>query len=202
MATHMILIRHAAVDTQSRLCGSLDLPLSADGRAAVRGLIGQPPHGVGPDALFASTLARAAEVACELGRVWGLAPRRAEWAREIDCGAFEGMPIARLRRDFPDLWTRNEAQVDDAFAWPGGETYAHFRSRVLTGLSEAAGAHPSGRVVVVTHAGVISQVMGLIKGRPACVWEPDRPGPLTATEVVWEHGAPRAVLSFSDPDWY
>jgi broad specificity phosphatase PhoE len=111
------------------------------------------------------------------------------------------MPLAQLQRDFPDLWTRNMAQVDDAFAWPGGETYAQFRARVLAGLSSVADALPGARVVVVTHAGVIAQVLGAATGRPACVWEPDRPRPLTATEVLWEDGAPRAVLSFNEPDW-
>ena len=112
------------------------------------------------------------------------------------------MPLGRVQREFPDLWTRNQAQVEDAFAWPGGETYAQFRARVVAGLAEAAATHPSGRVVVVTHAGVISQALGVVKGRPACVWAPDRPRPLTATEVVWAEGAPREVLSFNNQDWY
>lgn len=155
-----------------------------------------------PDALFTSTLKRATEVAGELGRVWALDPRGADWAREIDCGDFEGMPLRRLQREFPDLWARNEAEREDSFAWPGGETYAHFRDRVLGGLSNAAASFPDRRVAVVTHAGVIAQVLGVVKGRRACVWKPDRPGPLTATEVLWENGAPRAVLRFSDPDWY
>jgi broad specificity phosphatase PhoE len=112
------------------------------------------------------------------------------------------MPLERLRREFPDLWSRNEAQVDDTFAWPGGETYEQFRARVLGGLAMTAHAFPSSRVVVVTHAGVISQVLGVVKRRPPSVWVADRPWPLTATEVLWEDGGPRAVLSFSDPDWY
>jgi broad specificity phosphatase PhoE len=112
------------------------------------------------------------------------------------------MPAEQLQRDYPQLWSRNTAQVDDAFAWPGGESYARFRARVIDGVAGAAIACPGGRVVVITHAGVISQVLGVIKGRPACVWGPDRPLPLTATEVLWENGAPRAVLSFSDPGWY
>jgi acyl-CoA reductase-like NAD-dependent aldehyde dehydrogenase len=45
-------------------------------------------------------------------------------------------------------------------------------------------------------------VLGVLKTRPCCVWKPDRPQPLTATEVLWTDGAPRAVLSFNDPDWY
>lgn len=198
----MVLIRHAAVDTAARLCGSLDLPLSPSGRAAVAALLRRPPHAQAPAALFTSTLQRAAEVACELGRVWGIEPRPVDWAREIDCGDVEGIPIEQLQRDFPDLWSRNEAQLDDTFAWPGGETYACFRARVLAGLARAAVTYENGRVVVVTHAGVISQVLGVVKGRSACAWEPDRPRPLTATEVLWVEGAPRAVLSFNDPDWY
>jgi 2,3-bisphosphoglycerate-dependent phosphoglycerate mutase len=202
MATRLALIRHAAIDTQARLCGCLDLPLSPAGRAALEALVRRPTHVEVPHALFTSTLKRATEVACALGRGWGLEPRPVVWAREIDCGDVEGLPIEQLRRDFPDVWSRNEAQVEDTFGWPGGETYAQFRTRVLAGLAAAAATYPCGRVVVVTHAGVISQVLGVVKGRPACVWESDRPRPLTATEVLWEHGAPRAVLSFSDPDWY
>ena len=202
MATRLVLIRHAATDTGSRLCGSLDLPLSPAGRADVSALLRRCAHAkIIPDALFTSTLQRAADVAEELGRVWAITPRAVEWAREIHCGYVEGIPLAQLQRDFPDVWTRNMAQVDDAFAWPGGETYAQFRARVLAGLSSVADASPGGRVVVVTHAGVIAQVLGAATGRPACVWEPDRPRPLTATEVLWEDGAPRAVLSFNEPDW-
>ena len=198
----MVLIRHAAVDAGARLCGSLDLPLSPIGRADVRALLRRLTQAVAPEALLSSTLNRAKEVACELGHSWRLDVRLADWAREIDCGEFEGMPFAQLQRDFPDLWTRNEAQVDDAFGWPGGETYTQFRARVLNGLHEVAATYGSGRVVIVTHAGVISQVLGAVKARPACVWQPDRPRPLTATEVLWEDGQPRAVLSFNDPDWY
>jgi broad specificity phosphatase PhoE len=145
---------------------------------------------------------RALEVACALGRAWEIAPRLAEWAREIHCGDVEGMPLAQLQRDFPEMWARNEAQTDDAFAWPGGETYAQFRARVLAGLSATAFAHTGKRVAVVTHAGVISQVLGTIHGRPACVWAPDRPEPLTATEVACEDGRPIAVLSYNVADWY
>ncbi len=134
--------------------------------------------------------------------MWGLEPHAADWAREIHCGDVEGMPLEQLRRDFPEAWSRNEAQTQDTFAWPGGETYVEFRNRALNGLKSVARDHAGGRIAVVTHAGVISQVLGVVKGRPACVWQADRPRPLTATEVLWEDGHPRTVLSFNDPDWY
>jgi broad specificity phosphatase PhoE len=112
------------------------------------------------------------------------------------------MPLEVLQRTFPELWARNLAQDDEAFAWPGGEAYAEFRARVLAGLSATAAGHAGGRVAVVTHAGVISQVLSVIRHRPAAVWSLDRPDPFTSTEVTWEHGRPKTVLRYNDPDWY
>jgi alpha-ribazole phosphatase/probable phosphoglycerate mutase len=201
-ATRILLVRHAAIDAGSRLCGWLDLSLSAVGRAQLEALLRRPARAEVPDALFTSTLQRARDVARELGRAWRIEPQPVDWAREIHCGDLEGIHLDELRRRFPDLWTRNAAQRDDTFGWPGGETYAEFRNRVVDGLDRAAARYPGRRVVVVTHAGVISQVLGALRNRPASVWEPDRPRPLTATEVLWQQGAPRAVLSFNDPDWY
>jgi broad specificity phosphatase PhoE len=155
-----------------------------------------------PAALFTSTLCRAQQVAAALGLAWGLPPEGADFAREIHCGEMEGMPLAELQRDYPEFWTRNAAQVDDTFAWPGGETYAGFRARILEGMQAAASAYAGQRVAIVTHAGVVSQVLGVIRGRPASVWAPDRPRPLTATEIRWQNGRPDAILTYDDPDWY
>ena len=202
MVTRIVLIRHALIEADGRLCGSLDLPLSRDGRHQLRSLLERPATRAAPDALFTSTLRRAHEVACALGPVWELPVQRAEWAREIHCGVVEGMPIAQVQREFPDVWARNEAQADDAFGWPAGETYQEFRARVVEGLTTVASRYAGQRVAVVTHAGVISQVLGIIRNRPACAWAPDRPRPLTATEIVWHGAAPAEVLTYSDPAWY
>lgn len=57
-------------------------------------------------------------------------------------------------------------------------------------------------MAIVTHTGVISQVLAVINGRPAAVWERDRPDPLTATEIAWQDGAPCAVLSYNERAWW
>lgn len=202
VATRVVLIRHALTGADSRLCGSFDVPLSPAGLVQVQSVLRQPPTRSAPQALYTSPLRRASHVAAMLGRSWALEPRVAEWAGEIHCGDVEGMPLAELRRRFPERWARNEAQTDDEFAWPGGETYRQFRARVLEGLTTMAAAHAGARVALVTHAGVISQVLGAIGHRAASVWAVDRPRPLTATEVTWENGAPAAVLTYNDPDWY
>jgi broad specificity phosphatase PhoE len=198
--THILLIRHAASDAAGRLCGSFDVPLSSDGRAALAALV-QRLRRQAPDALYTSTLRRAMDVADSLGTGWRLRPQPAEWAREIDCGDVEGMPFHQIRQVYPEHWARNESENDDDFAWPGGESYAAFRARILDGLRAAVASYIGGRVVVVTHAGVISQVLGVFRGRSPAAWVPDRPHPLTATEIAWQHGGPSRLLRFDDPDW-
>lgn len=202
VSTRVLLIRHAITDSTAQLCGWFDVPLAPAGYAQVSALLQRRPARAMPDVLFTSTLRRAKEVAIPLGRLWALEPRPSDWAREIHCGEFEGMPFDQLQREFPDLWIRNQEQTDSGFAWPGGESYAGFRARVLTGLNAAAAAYAGRRVAVVTHAGVISQVLGAIRHRPASVWAVDRPDPLTATEITWEDGTPTAVVTYNDSDWF
>jgi broad specificity phosphatase PhoE len=202
VVTRIVLIRHASTDPGGRLCGSFDVPLSPAGDMQLQELVARVPTQAAPDALFTSTLCRAHRVAAALGRAWGLTPQAAAWAREIHCGEVEGMPLDQLRRDCAELWRRNEAQDDETFAWPGGETYRQFRERILNGLRAVAGEHAGGRVAVVTHAGVVSQVLGIIRNRPASAWAADRPDPLTATEISWSGSGPSRLLAFNRPDWY
>ena len=183
------------------MCGSWDVPLSPAGQLQLQALVGRLQGHAAPSALFASTLRRASDVAAALGPLWGLEPQPVEWAREIHCGDVEGLPLAQLQRDLPEYWTRNEAQADDTFAWPGGESYTDFRSRILRGLRAAASAYGGQRIVIVTHAGVISQVLGVIRSRAASVWSADRPDPLTATEIIWKDDRPSTLLTYNVPDW-
>jgi probable phosphoglycerate mutase len=202
--TRVLLIRHAHIDTgpaPGRLCGSLDLPLSESGRAQLRSLsINGSRRRV--DALYTSPLTRARAVAAALGSLWALDPIVDDGLGEIDCGRFEGMPIEAVQRQYPDLWARNLAQKDDEFAWPGGESYSAFRSRVIRKVAAIAEKHDGERIAIVTHAGVITQILGMLRGRRPAAWEPDRPEPLTATEVTWANGGPAALLRFNERNWW
>lgn len=199
--TRMLLVRHAHVAT-TRLCGSTDVALSPEGEAQVAALRQRVHARVAPPALYASPLQRAAAVARALATSWGMAWQAAPAIAEIDCGAMEGLPIAEIERCWPQVWQRNAAQVDDGFRWPGGESYAEFRTRVLAGLSTIADAQPAGLSVVITHAGVVSQVLGALDGRPAAIWDADRPSHLAGAGLWWADGAPRAVSFVNAPDWW
>lgn len=112
------------------------------------------------------------------------------------------MSFDHVQRHFPDIWARNETQEDEHFCWPGGETYLAFRARVMAGLASLVQAHAGARVALVTHAGVVSQVMGAMRGRSAALWSLDRPAPLTATEIAWDGTTPVAVLTFNEANWF
>jgi broad specificity phosphatase PhoE len=103
MVTRIVLIRHASTDTEGRLCGSCDVPLSPAGESQLGELVARGPTQAAPDALFTSTLRRARQVAAALSRAWALSPQPAAWAREIHCGDVEGLPLLQVQRQFADL---------------------------------------------------------------------------------------------------
>ena len=197
----ILLIHHAAVDPAGRMYGGFDAPLSAAGRAALEALRARTPVNPAPAALYTSTLTRAREVAALLGRAWRLEPRYASALGDMHCGRVEGMRIADVRRVYPAAWARYEAQVDDHFRWPDGETYRAFRARILACLSSIAAKHRGERVAVVTHAGLVSQVLGALKQRPPAAWQADRPDPLSGTEVTWNGVGPLDLLRYNEAEW-
>lgn len=202
--TRLILIRHAHVDTGTpgqRMCGWLDLPLSPTGELQLKRFREEPSE-FKPLAVYASSSSRAHSTAQALADDWRVAVTPDPDLREINCGAVEGMLIEEVKHRFPELWSRNATQDDCDFAWPEGETYRRFRERVLGALNRIARRHVNTRIPVVTHAGVISQVVGAIEGLSPAVWEQHRPAPFTATEVVWSNQAPVRLLSFNVSDWW
>jgi alpha-ribazole phosphatase/probable phosphoglycerate mutase len=102
-----------------------------------------------------------------------------------------------MQRQHPELWGQDLGQRDESFRWPGGESYRVFRARVLPAVRRIAAAHPGERVLVVTHAGVISQVLGALARLSAAQWEPFRPGSANVTEIVWGPDGAR-LIRFDD----
>lgn len=205
-STRLLLIRHAHVDTGTgftgdRICGWLDVPLSAKGRQQIQAF-STGADGERPTALYTSSLVRARATSEALGGAWALAARVDPDLREIHCGAFEGLGVAAVQREHAAVWARNAAENDDDFAWPGGESYRAFRERSFAALARIAARHPAERVAVVTHTGVITQVIGLLEGlAPAC-WSHNRVAPFSGTEVQWLHERPQRLLSFNVREWW
>ena len=141
--TTLLLVRHGETDwnAERRWQGHADVPLNERGRAQARALAEQlgSEH---IDAVYTSDLGRARETAEIVGACLGIPIVVEPDLREIDVGPLEGL-------------TAEEAQ---AFAgWHGEPVEAHSR-RILQALARIAEAHPSGRVLTVTHGGSMRRV--------------------------------------------
>ena len=149
------------------------------------------------DAIYSSPLRRAAETAMVLTQA-GLGPLHTFPAlQEIDCGCLDGMSLDYVQRSYPELWQANQRQADGEFRWPGGESYREFRSRCLAAVRRLAQKHPCGRIAVVTHGGVISQIVGYLVGTSPAEWERNRVGNTAVTEIDWERSGGR-IVRFDD----
>lgn len=198
--TTLLLVRHAHTDSNDlgrapRLSGWTDVPLSDLGRQQLTRLRVINP-GATSRAVYSSDSQRALQTATTIA---GGAPIIAlRSLREIDCGRVDGWPLSGVKEEFPDLWRRNEAQDDETFCWPGGESYVRFRHRIIRAADGIACRHPGERVVVVTHSGVISQLAGFVEGESAACWSRWRPENCTLTEIEWSNGHGR-IIEFGRP---
>ena len=198
---HLIFVRHghtAGNDAgpNAPMSGSTDVPLSYLGRCEAHALGRRLARSIVFDALYSSPLARARETArIALGSLQRVSFH--DGLREIDCGDVDGMPVGEVQARYAALWRANLQQDDDHFRWPGGESYHELRTRCLAAVGAIASTHADQRVIVVTHAGVISQVLGAVHGVCAARWELFRPGNASLTWVDWQ-GDQGRLIRFDD----
>jgi broad specificity phosphatase PhoE len=179
------------------LSGRTDVPLSARGRVELQRLEFRLRGNTPFDAIYTSPLRRAAETAIVLEQA-GLGPvRMYPGLQEIDCGTLDGMPLDQVQRSHPELWQANQRQADCEFRWPGGESYSEFRCRCLTAVGTLTRKHPHGRIALVTHAGVISQLVGFVTDASPAQWGRYRVGNTALTEIDWE-GSRGRLVRFDD----
>lgn len=179
------------------MAGTTDLPLSARGRLEAELIADRLAGWHAENVVYASPLSRALDTAAAICRRRGGSVRVLDGLCEIDCGTADGLPLAEVWTRYPDAWQQNLRQDDPAFRWPGGESYAEFRERCVSAICAIAARHRRAPVIVVTHAGVISQVLGHIHGESAACWSRFRPENASVTEVNWEEDA-GSVARFDD----
>ena len=199
--TTFLLLRHAHTEANEhgaspRMAGWFDISLSGRGEAQVARLARAPFEGIAP-VIYSSTLPRALRTAAAAADDQCVVPLRS--LREISCGDVDGWLIDDVVARFPELWQRNLAQDDPDFRWPGGESYRRLRERVLKALRGIAGRHRGERVLVVTHAGAISQVIGHIEGLSPARWDVNRPPNCSITTVEWSPAGTMRLLDFGRP---
>ena len=161
----LVFIRHGSStwNDERRIQGQLDPPLSEKGKEQARRLAERLRESQ-VDAFYSSDLLRAREtaeaVAGCIGRPFELLPE----LREVALGEWEGLKRDEIVARYPEEWDRWAVRP----SWdivPGGEGTAAFEARVGAAIELLAERHPTGRVLVVTHGGVIQVALLRIVGR-------------------------------------
>lgn len=165
-ATRLLLIRHLEPDqsVRGRAYGSLDAPLSALARDQAAKLA-QALDGVRLDAVYASPLRRALETATPLAVHRKLVPIVHEGLREIDFGEIDGSRYEEVEESSPGLfhsWMSDPTGV----SFPGGESFADLRLRVLGAAEEIRARHRGSGVALVAHGGVTRAIIAASLSMP------------------------------------
>ncbi len=185
----LILVRHgeSTWNSEERLQGQLDPPLSDRGRDQARALA-PILDAVPEERIVCSDLARARETA----ELLGLRPGRFDerW-REIDVGEWGGLTAAEVDAESPELtnWRGGTRTA------PGGEPWPVFSARVAGAVDELVAA--AGPWIVVCHGGCIRVAVAHLTGA-----DPLHLGsPPNASATVFELGARQRLLTYGSlPD--
>ncbi len=190
--TILILVRHGETEAnvQQVWHGSLDAPLTARGQAQVlatarymKELTAQYPI----DAFYVSPLARAQSTASAIAEIIHLKPIIERDLREFDLGDWEGRSFLDLKEK-ENLWERWRAEP--AFCPPNGESPYSFNRRAVAVFEHLAALHPAQTVLVVTHGGLICNVLATWFGTGPGDW------------MRWEpHNCAISILQLEGDQW-
>lgn len=149
------IVRHGQTEwnAQQRVQGSTDIPLNDTGRAqaaetGARLRDEQATHGAW-DVIVSSPLSRAHETARIIADALGLPePELVPALVERAHGEIEGLSFDERR-----------ARFAEGVPVPGLESREEVLDRALPSLEELAQRHPGGRVLIVSHGGLISTLV-------------------------------------------
>ena len=165
--TRILLVRHAqpTSDARGRCYGTLDIGLSAAGRAQAQ-LLGRTLEQVPLAAVYTSPSRRAVDTAAPAAQAHALAPIVDERLRELDFGDFEGRTYGEIERTHPELY-RQWMHTPTLVQFPGGESYTQLRARALAAIDEIRARHPGESAAVFSHGGVLRTILADCLSIPA-----------------------------------
>lgn len=172
------LVRHGETEwsANGRHTGRTDLPLTANGEAAARGLAAKLA-GTKFDTVLVSPLTRAVRT-CELAGFRGEAdPDFMEW----NYGDFEGLTSVEIKKTRPDWLLFRDG-------CPGGESVAEMTARVDRAVAKLKAA--TGNVLVVAHGHLLRVLAARWCGQPLPFAQHLLLGTATISALHFDHHNP------------
>ncbi|MBF0277202.1 MAG: histidine phosphatase family protein [SAR324 cluster bacterium] len=167
-ATELLLVRHGESRAASLahpfdlVNGQGDPELSSRGKAQAEKLA-KRLHSQKIDAVYVTTMRRTAETAAPLVNLSNLKPKVEADLREVHLGKWEG-GLFRIKAAESDPAFLEMQQKEEWGLIPGGESTEALRARIKVALNKITAAHPDQTVLLVSHGGVIGQILSLATG--------------------------------------
>lgn len=162
----LYLIRHPRPAIASGICyGQMDVPVSTSELNLAVSTLTPSLAELRPCRIFSSPLQRCLKLAEALSEhhQW-IEPIVDHRLKEIHFGGWEGQCWDHIPRAEIDAWA---ADVE-GYTPPGGESVRALKARVQNWLVDVANVPDP--VVVITHAGVIRALLGLVNQQPLSTW--------------------------------
>jgi len=189
--TLLLLVRHGHTDAAGkRLTGwAPGVHLNERGREEADGLVARLEE-VPIDAIYSSPLERCRETAAPLAHARRLSVHIRRGLIETGYGDWTGRTISQLRRT--KLWSTVE-RTPSAVRFPGGESLLEVQARAVEEVSRIAADHPTGTVVVVSHADPIRLFIAHVGGAHVDHLHRLVVDTASVTAVSLDHGTPRLL---------
>lgn len=193
--TLLLLVRHGHTPTAGRILTGWQrgVHLTEHGREEAQALA-RRLEGVPVSAIYSSPLERCRETAAPLAAASGIAVRVHRGLIETGYGDWTGRSIRQLTRT--RLW-RTMQRSPSAIRFPGGETLRDVQARAIDAVETIVQTHPTGPVVVVTHADVVRLLLAHFAGMHLDLFERFVVDPASISVIAVHDGSPR-VLRVND----
>ncbi len=191
----IILVRHgnSTSNAAGTYTGQMDAPLSEIGRAQAVQLANYlcVPYQI--DAIYTSDLSRAVETVRPTAERLGLALHLTRELRELDTGAWTGVPYAEVRERYAADFTAYTQSIDAPCT--GGESIRAASKRLL-GCVERIAKEWDGKTVLICSHALCCRLLASLAATGRIENVTAHPAPPNASFSVYEYenGALRALL--------
>ena len=197
------LVRHAETtwNTEKRIQGHLDSPLSALGRKQSRWL-GERFSGIPLAAAYVSDLGRAQETFHLMFAHTPAPPvHYCRELREIALGRWEGKSIFELAVEDPESFN-NFKHHPERYSRPDGESLPGFIQRISTFFDYLLAKHSDEDILILTHGVAMTAITHHLENRNLTDFWKDGSIPSTAVTTIEYHSGCAKILSRMDISHY
>jgi probable phosphoglycerate mutase len=159
----IVLIRPGATeyDRQGRIQGTLDIPLSEEGREEVDRMIAEL-RGLPLDVLYVTRCQAAQETAQAIADALDLKLKKLDKMRNLDHGLWQGLLIEDVKTKQPKVYRQWQEQPE-TICPPGGEMLGMAQRRVRAGILRLLKKHKAGHVGLVAPEPLASLICNVLR---------------------------------------